>query len=104
MYTPSYLVWLDRRPARPDGYPAFLTDQDIQWLEAQVVHFLKQCEERTYNPQLHNVTDYWSNDAGRPQNLRLLGWDALHGITHRALLSVAEARWKLRKRSVQTTQ
>ena len=97
MYTPSYIAWLDRQSARNDGYPAFLTDQDIQWLGRTIVHFLKQCEERTYNPQLQDVADYWMGNDDRPSSLRLVGWDALHGITYRALLSVAEARWNLKK-------
>lgn len=97
MYTPSYIQWLDRQPARTDGYPAFLTDQDTQWLEKKVVYYLKQCEERTYNPRLNDMADYLKNEDDSPKNLRLLGWNALHGITYRALLSVAEARWKLKK-------
>lgn len=92
-YVPLHLEWLDRQPAHPNGYPKFLSEESIIWLEERVKLFLKQCLHKNYTPSLCQVVRHWTRQSDRPHDLLFSINDALYGVTHRALLAVARPCW-----------
>ena len=95
-YAQPHVVWLDRQPSHPNGYPRFMSEGSIEWLETKVAEYLSRCETQGYHPPLWQIAKHWTDEPDRPEELRFALFDAIHGVTHRALLAVAEQQWILK--------
>jgi len=87
-YIPTYLLWLDRQPSRINGWPLFLSEESIEWLEKKVEDYLFKTVTSGGFVTLENAMRYWSSAPDRPDDLRMTLLDALNGVTYRAMLAL----------------
>lgn len=92
MYTSTHLDWMDNVERHPNGWPKFVPPEAQEWATERVREIVEGHHERhgKWLP-LHEITDRLFLRHRRhetPECFRDIAlWDALHGITHRALLS-----------------
>lgn len=94
-YVYPHIEWLDRQPTHMNGYPKFMSDESICWLERKVASYLTHCNGYDHRPALWEIADHWTREVDKPDELRFGLYDAIYGVTHHALLSVTELEGKV---------
>lgn len=82
----SHIQWLDRQRKHKNGYPKFMSQQAIKWLDEKVIDYCKASYFKGVEPEMADIVKHWSRQDGLPYDLFFMFKDGLYGVTHRAML------------------
>jgi len=84
----TYIEWLDRQYKGESGYPFWMGQVAINWLQDRVKEFLIQSISKGHKPEIGDVVAYWKHRRDLPYDLFFLFHDGLYGVTYKALIDV----------------
>lgn len=84
----KHIEWLDRQLKHDNGYPKFMSEPGIAWLQDRIMEYRIQCDAEDRTPSLEEAVNYWTQQDDVPYDLFFLFKDGLYGITHKALLGI----------------
>lgn len=91
MYTAHHLNWLDNVERHPNGWPKFVPPEAQEWATDRVREIVDDHQWRHGKAlPLHEIADrlFKSHSGDEPECFRRMAlWDAIYGVTHRALLA-----------------
>jgi hypothetical protein len=84
----SHIEWLNRQRKHEKGYPKFMSQQAIKWLEDKVTDYCMASYFKDGEPKMADIVKHWSRQVDLPYDLSFMFKDGLYAVTHRAMLSM----------------